>query len=57
MTDKTFEIIKIGAHWVMRVYHTTAGYLPVCISWQRVKAAEKEYCKSEMRKRGYCYQE
>lgn len=56
MTDMTFEIIKIGAHWVMRAYWTTPGDLPVCISGQRIKATEKEYCKLEMRKRGYCYQ-
>jgi len=56
MTDKTFEIIKIGRHLVLRVFHTEPGYLPVCVFWQRISATQKKSAISGMRDRGYCYQ-
>ncbi len=57
MTDKTFEIIKIGKHWVLRVFHTDAGYSPVCLTWQRIRATQKNEVIKGMRERGYRYQE
>jgi hypothetical protein len=56
MTDKTFEIIKIGNFWVLRVFHTDPGHSPICLHWTRIKASEKDDVIQGMRSRGYCYQ-
>ena len=57
MTDKTFEIIKIGRYWVLRIFHTDPGYSPVCLSWQRIRTNQKNEVIVGMKARGYCYQE
>lgn len=57
MTDKTFEIIKIGRHLVLRVFHIEPGYSPVCLAWQRIRANQKNEVMKGMRERGYYYQE
>ena len=56
MTDKTFEIIKIGKHWVLRIYHTDPGYMPVCLQWVRIPSKLREKVITSMRDKGYCYQ-